>query len=109
MRFLLKTGRPGRSVLRKKNERTERISKFNIYTTITNMLFDLKRLQEVIKETLSPEEYQAWLVKSQEPDSKEHPCLVEAFFRKEAEKPIELRQKFCMISCNCYKCLPYHM
>jgi hypothetical protein len=73
------------------------------------MTFDKEKLKELFQGFLSPEEYQTWLLKIDDPDHKDHPCLVEEFFRKEAEKPVELRQKFCMISCDCWKCLPYHM
>lgn len=73
------------------------------------MKFDLDNLQQCIKDVLTPIEYQAWLEKIKEPGPKDHPCLVEAFFQREAEKPVEIRQNFCMISCNCHKCVPYHM
>jgi hypothetical protein len=73
------------------------------------MTFDKEKFKETIRDFLSPEEYQTWLQDLEKPGPKDHPCLVEEFFRKEAEKPAEFRQKFCMISCNCWKCLPYHM
>ena len=76
---------------------------------ITNMKFDPEQFKRLVKSVLDPQEYQKWYQKIQEPGPKDHSCLVEAFFRKEEEKPMELRQKFCMISCNCYKCVPYHM
>jgi hypothetical protein len=34
------------------------------------------------------------------------PCLIDAFFRREAEKPEHLRETSCMISCTCRKCNP---
>ena len=38
--------------------------------------------------------------------NEEQTCLVEEFFRKEAEKPHSQRSNSCMISCSCPKCNP---
>lgn len=32
------------------------------------------------------------------------PCLIEAYFRHEAEKPAHLRKNYCYIVCRCSKC-----
>lgn len=39
----------------------------------------------------------------------ERPCLIDAFFRREAEKPYHLRKNYCHISCPCSKCNPRFM
>ena len=36
----------------------------------------------------------------------EEGCLIDAFFRREAEKPAGNRATSCMISCPCRKCNP---
>ena len=39
----------------------------------------------------------------------EQPCLVDAHFRHEAEKPVHLRTNHFMIACPCRKCNPITM
>jgi len=37
------------------------------------------------------------------------PCMIDAFFKNEAKKPIGQRSSACMISCPCPRCNPYCM
>jgi hypothetical protein len=36
----------------------------------------------------------------------EQPCLIEAFFKRQAKLPPHLQQTSCMISCPCPRCSP---
>jgi hypothetical protein len=42
-------------------------------------------------------------------DSDKQYCLVDAFYKKEAEKPKHLRSKVCLIYCRCNKCRNYKL
>jgi hypothetical protein len=67
------------------------------------MIEDLKR---VIKETLTPDEYQVWQNRMKEyEDNKKH-CLIEAFFRHQETLPPAQRKDYCHISCPCPNCSP---
>jgi hypothetical protein len=70
-----------------------------------NLPMDLEELKKYIKENLSPDEYKIYqegFAKCKE----EQPCLIQAFFAHEAEKPAHLRKTSCMISCPCPRCRP---
>lgn len=40
---------------------------------------------------------------------KDETCLIEAFFRNEAKKPLAQRERACWISCRCPRCNPHFM
>jgi hypothetical protein len=40
---------------------------------------------------------------------REQPCLIDTFFRNEAQKPMSIRKNYCHISCPCSKCNPSFM
>jgi len=71
-------------------------------------MIDLDYLHQVIKEILSPPEYQDWKSAMEVVPllPEEQPCLVEAFFRHQETLPANRRSNTCMISCPCRKCSP---
>ena len=71
---------------------------------------DITLLKTIVKDMLGPKIYKKYLddVESAIKKEEERPCLIEAYFRKEAEKPAQQRVNYCYISCSCKKCNPYH-
>jgi hypothetical protein len=71
-------------------------------------MIDLDYLHQVIKELLSPQEYQEWKSAMEVVPllDEEQPCLVAAFFRHQETLPPSRRSNACMISCPCRKCSP---
>jgi hypothetical protein len=66
---------------------------------------DLDRLKKVIKETLSPEEYQTWEENCRQDDG-DRSCLIANFFKDQQSLPPHLRKDYCHISCPCPRCTP---
>lgn len=73
-----------------------------------SMIDDLKK---AVQEVLTPAEYDQWLtdVLRIQQEEEQEPCLIEAYFAKEREKPAHLRKDYVFISCPCRRCNPYHM
>jgi hypothetical protein len=93
----------------RKSNRQARIDQLD--TNKENTMIDLDRLRQVIKETLTPTEYQEWERAIEEDKScqDEQPCLVAAFFRHQETLPPARRSNACMISCPCRKCSPGYL
>lgn len=69
---------------------------------MTAPIINIEDLKRVIKELLSPKEYEDYEERLSKDE--EEPCLIRDYFAHEAEKPAHLRKDYCHIYCPCSRC-----
>jgi hypothetical protein len=72
-------------------------------------MFDPKDPQGSLKKCKNRTDFLEQLDNKCLKELEEQPCLIQAFFAHEAEKPSHLRKTSCMISCPCPHCSPVMM